>query len=84
MMKVDFKKYFKNNLENILEPPETQLAIGGPEAWTALAIREDTTIAKTKTEIAPKPKQKSDKNKQVAHRRKGKGRKTKYSSGPKV
>nr|CAD2203681.1 unnamed protein product [Meloidogyne enterolobii] len=66
------------------EPPETQLAIGGPEAWTALAIREDTTIAKTKTEIAPKPKQKSDKNKQVAHRRKGKGRKTKYSSGPKL
>jgi len=78
-----FKK-FKNNLENLLEPPETQLAIGGPEAWTALAIREDTTIAKTKAEIAPKPKQKTEKNKQVAHRRKGKGRKTKYSSGPKV
>ncbi|CAK5078447.1 unnamed protein product [Meloidogyne enterolobii] len=66
------------------EPPETQLAIGGPEAWTALAIREDTTIAKTKTEVAPKPKQKTDKNKQVAHRRKGKGKKTKYSSGPKL
>lgn len=66
-------------------PAGGPLAIGGPEAWTALAIREDTTIAKTKTEVAPKTKQKKGKNdRQVAHRRKGKCRKTKYSSGPKL
>jgi hypothetical protein len=63
------------------------LAIGGPEAWTALAIREDTTVAKKNTEVAaPKTKQKGGKHDRNALKalKRRKGKKPKFSSGPKV
>lgn len=86
MMKVFFIFIFFSKIH--LEASTEQLMIGGPEAWTALAIREDTSIAQMKAETAPKPKQKQkggkkDKN-SLAIKRRGKGRKAKRTSGPKV
>jgi hypothetical protein len=59
------------------------LAIGGPESWTALALRDGGTVAQTATDAA-KNKQKGGKGDPNAPKRKGKGKRPKITSGPKV
>jgi hypothetical protein len=68
------------------EEDEAQLAIGGPESWSALALREDKSKMLAKKTDHRLVKRKGDKQKGGKRERKPrkKGKRPRISSGPKV